>query len=379
MRALDGIKVVSIERDIAAPFCTSRLADAGATVLTIDHRNSDLVPSPDASTPEPIGCLAWLNRGKSSIALDFATEIGRQTLERLIATADVFMQNLGPGAMDALGFPLERLCSAYPGLICCNISAFGDTGPYAHRRTSDNLIQAESGLASITGGPEEPAVAGIPIIELATGATAHAAVLEALIARGLTGNGADIQISMFDVIADWLTAPLLNAEAGRSPKRTGLVHPLHAPHGVFRSKDGKNILVSIRSDGEWTRLCLEVLEAPTLPDDPRFRTAADRIRNRRATDQAVSDVFATYSRGSLVRRLTDAKIAFADVNTMADLSAHPHLRRVTAETSDGRVSFPAPAPIVIGESRNYGVAPGWQSSDRSGPQLTAAFTLIARD
>src|SRR6185312_4798996 len=212
---------------------------------------------------------------------------GRAQLEELIAGADVLLQNLKPGSMDKLGFPLDRLKQDYPALICCTITGYGDTGPYAHRKAYDLLIQAESGLASITGGPDGPSRVGVSIVDIATGATAHASILEALIARSRTGIGADIRISMFDVMADWLTVPLLNAEAGNPPQRMGLAHPSIAPYGVFRSRDGRDILISIQSEREWKKLCADVLGQPALPSDPRFSSMVARVRNWKLTDAAV--------------------------------------------------------------------------------------------
>src|SRR5262249_48594107 len=227
---------------------------------------------------------------------------------------------------DKLGFALMRLRKDYPRLICCTITGYGDTGPYAHRKAYDLLIQAESGLASITGGPDGPSRVGLSIVDIATGATPHASILEALIARGRTGRGADIRISMFDVMADWLTVPLLNSEAGNPPKRMGLAHPSIAPYGVFRSADGRAILISIQSEREWKKLCAEVLDQPDLPADPRLANMVERVRNRELTDRTVADNFARLARTELLKRLSDADIAFAEVNTMADLAEHPHLR-----------------------------------------------------
>src|ERR1700761_7371408 len=259
--------------------------------------------------------------------------------------------------MDKLGFSLDRLKKDYPALICCTIPGYGDEGPYAHRKAYDLLIQAESGLASITGGPDGPSRVGLSIVDIATGATAHAAILEALIGRGRTGKGADIRVSMFDVMADWLTVPLLNTEAGNPPQRIGLAHPSIAPYGVFRSKDGKDILIAIQSEREWKKLCADVLGQPALPDDPRFSNMVERVRNRQLTDQIVGDSFAAMTRDALLKRLADADIAFAEVNTMADLADHPHLRRIEVQTPNGMVSYPAPAAIFVGQPRHYGAVP----------------------
>jgi itaconate CoA-transferase len=292
------------------------------------------------------------------VIIDLASKEGRATLESLIAGADVLLQNLKPGSMDKLGFALERLRKDYPKLICCTISGYGDDGPYAHRKAYDLLIQAESGLASITGGPDGPSRVGVSIVDIATGATAHAAILEALIARSRDSNGADIRISMFDVMADWLSVPLINAEAGNPPQRMGLAHPSIAPYGVFRSKDGKDILISIQSEREWKKLCSDVLARPDLPGDPRFSNMVERVRNRALTDKTVGDIFASMPRDELLKRLSDADIAFAEVNSMADLAVHPHLRRIEVDTPAGPVSYPAPAAIVIDAPRQYGAVPG---------------------
>jgi formyl-CoA transferase len=357
MLPLEGIKVVAVEQAVAAPFCSSRLADAGAHVIKVERPEGDFARGYDAAAKGQSSYFVWLNRGKDSVVIDLATKEGRQHLEQLIAGADVLLQNLKPGSMDKLGFSLQRLKQDYPALVCCTITGYGDDGPYADRKAYDLLIQAESGLASITGGPEGPSRVGVSIVDIATGATAHASILEALIARGRTGKGADIRISMFDVMADWLAVPLLNAEAGNPPKRMGLAHPSIAPYGVFRSRDGKDILISIQSEREWKKLCADVLDQPALPDDPRFSSMVERVRNRELTDQTVGDSFATMTRDELLQRLADADIAFAEVNTMTDLAGHPHLRRIEVDTPNGKVTYAAPAAIFVGEPRPYGAVP----------------------
>jgi itaconate CoA-transferase len=358
MLPLEGIKVIAVEQAVAAPFCSSRLADAGAHVIKVERPEGDFARGYDAAAKGQSSYFVWLNRGKDSVVIDLATKEGRGHLEELIAGADVLLQNLKPGSMDKLGFSIARLKQDYPALICCTITGYGDDGPYADRKAYDLLIQAESGLASITGGPEGPSRVGVSIVDVATGATAHASILEALIARSRTGKGADIRISMFDVMADWLAVPLLNSEAGNPPKRMGLAHPSIAPYGVFRSRDGKDILISIQSEREWKKLCAEVLGQPDLPNDRRFANMLERVRNRQLTDKAVGDIFATLSRDDLLKRLSDADIAFAEVNTMTDLAVHPHLRRIEVDTPKGVVTYPAPAAIFVGQPRHYGAVPG---------------------
>src|SRR6186713_993150 len=358
MGALDGIRVIAVEQAVAAPFCSSRLADAGAEVIKIERPEGDFARGYDAAARGQSSYFVWLNRGKQSAVVDLATKEGCAELEKLIASADVLIQNLKPGSMDKLGFSRERLLKDYPKLISCTITGYGDEGPYAHRKAYDLLIQAESGLASITGNPDGASRVGMSIVDVATGATAHAAILEALIARGRTGKGADIRISMFDVMADWMAVPLINSEAGNPPKRMALAHPSIAPYGVFLSKDGKGILISIQSEREWKKLCAEVLDRPDLPRDPRFAGMVERVRNRALTDKAVGDSFATMARVDLLKRLADADIAFAEVNTMADLAVHPHLRRIEVDTPNGKVTYAAPAAIFVGEPRHYGAVPG---------------------
>jgi itaconate CoA-transferase len=357
MLPLEGLIVVAVEQAVAAPFCSSRLADAGATVIKVERPEGDFARGYDKAAKGQSSYFVWLNRGKQSVAIDLSTKSGREQLEALIAGADVLLQNLKPGSMDKLGFSRERLRKEYPALICCTITGYGDEGPYKDRKAYDLLIQAESGLASITGGPEGASRVGISVVDISTGATAHAAILEALFARTRTGKGADIRISMFDVMADWLAVPLINSEAGNPPARIGLAHPSIAPYGVFKSRDGKEVLISIQSEREWKQLCAEVLKQPDLPNDPRLSNISERVRNRQLTDKIVADVFGSLNRDELIQRLDDADIAFGEVNSMADLTVHPHLRRIEVDTPKGKVNYAAPAAIFVGEDRHYGAVP----------------------
>src|SRR3984957_16875250 len=358
MLPLEGLIVIAVEQAVAAPFCSSRLADAGAHVIKVERPEGDFARGYDAAAKGQSSYFVWLNRGKDSAVVDLSTKEGRAELETLFSGADVLLQNLKPGSMDKLGFSLDRLKKDYPALITCTITGYGDDGPYAQRKAYDLLIQAESGLASITGGPEGPTRLGVSIVDVAPGPPAPPSILEALIARSRDGKGADIRISMFDVMADWLTTPLLNAEASNPPQRMGLAHPSIAPYGVFRSKDGKEILISIQSEREWKKLCADVLGQPALPDDPRFSNMIERVSNRKLSDATVGASFATRTRDELLKRLSDADIAFAEVNTMADLAVHPHLRRIEVDTPAGPVNYPAPAAIVVDQPRHYGAVPG---------------------
>src|SRR5579872_659711 len=371
MLPLEGITVIAVEQAVAAPFCSTRLADAGATVIKVERPEGDFARDYDANIKGQSSYFVWLNRGKKSVCIDLAKQEGRTQLEGLIAKADILLQNLKPGALEKLGFARERLRKDYPKLIICSISGYGDSGPYAQRKAYDLLIQAESGLCSVTGGAEAASRVGISVVDISTGATAHAAILEALFARTRTGKGADIRVSMFDVMADWMSVPLLNTEAGKPPPRMGLSHPSIAPYGAFRSKDGKDILISIQSEREWKVFCAVVLEQPKLPEDPRLATMVDRVKNRAATDRIVSDLFGSLSRADLIARLDKADIAYGEVNTSADLARHPHLRRIEIDTEGGAVSMPAPAMIVMGETRSYRAVPGLGAD--SSNILTAAI------
>lgn len=361
---LEGLRVVAIEQAVAAPFCSSRLADAGAEVIKIERPEGDFARGYDnVVAGGQSSYFVWLNRGKQSLVVDLASPEGKTTLADLLAKTDVLVQNLKPGALDRLGFGPQKLRQSNPKLIICSISGYGETGPLAERKAYDLLIQAESGLSSVTGGPEAPARVGISVVDIATGATAYSAILEALIGRSVTGEGADIRVSMFDVMADWLTVPLLHEEGGKSPKRIGMAHPSIAPYGVFKTKDDKNVLISIQSDREWVKFCAEFLKQPDKGQDARFARNVGRVSNREATDALVAEVFAGLGETEARELLTKADVAFASVNDMAALSKHPHLRRITVDTAAGPVAYPAPAPIFVHNPRSYGAVPSLGESD----------------
>ncbi|QOG06091.1 CoA transferase [Aureimonas sp. OT7] len=354
---LEGLLVVAVEQAVAAPFCTARLADAGARVVKVERPSGDFARGYDDVAKGQSSYFVWLNRGKESLALDLTRPDDLSVLRDLASRADVLVQNLKPGSLERLGLGAEALRAANPRLINCTISGYGTSGPLAHRKAYDLLIQAESGLSSITGGPAEPARVGISLVDIATGATAHAAVLEALIARGISGKGCDIHVSMFDVMADWLAVPLLQEEGGQSPRRIGLAHPSIAPYGIFTAGDGTVFLISIQSEREWIKFCDVFLGRPDLPKDARFATNVARVRHRAETDALVSAAFATMGEAAATDALTRAEVAFASVNDMAALSKHPHLRRIVVETPNGPVSLPAPAAVVAGQERAYGRVP----------------------
>src|SRR5215831_18372927 len=288
---LSGRLIVSLEQAVAAPMCTCRLADAGARVIKVERPEGDFARGYDTLVHGESAYFVWLNRGKESVIVDLRKAADKALLEAMIAKADVFVQNLKPGAVGKLGFPIARLRRDHPRLIVCSISGFGESGPYAQRKAYDLLIQAESGLASVTGGPEAPARVGVSVVDVATGMNAYEAILEAVIGRERSGEGAEISISMFDAMADWMTVPLLQHEGGRTPQRIGLAHPTIAPYGVFKTRDGANILISIQSDREWRILANDVLGDAALAANPAFATNVERVKRRAETDGRVQAVF----------------------------------------------------------------------------------------
>jgi itaconate CoA-transferase len=352
---LSGLLVVSLEQAVAAPMCTSRLADAGARVIKIERPEGDFARGYDDLVHGECSYFVWLNRGKESLTLDLTMPEDKTLLSAMLARADVFVQNLKPGAVAKLGFPIAELRKKHPRLVCCSITGYGESGPLAQRKAYDMLIQAESGLASITG-TAEPSRVGVSVVDIASGMYANQAILEALIARGRTGEGAELAISMFDAMADWMTVPLLQQEAGAPPARIGLAHVSISPYGAFKSRDNIDILISIQSDREWRVLAAKVLDDAALAADPNFATNVERVKRRAETDGKVAAVFRSLDADALEQKLAAADIAFARVNTPAELARHPHLRRITIGTPSGPVSYPAPAEQRSG-SRHYGPVP----------------------
>jgi formyl-CoA transferase len=352
---LSGLLVVSLEQAVAAPMCTCRLADAGARVIKVERPEGDFARGYDDLVHGESAYFVWLNRGKESVVLDLAKAEDKALLHAMLAKADVLVQNLKPGAVGKLGFAPERLRRDYPRLIVCSISGYGGSGPYARRKAYDLLIQAEAGLAFVTGAPEAPARVGVSVADIAAGMNAYEAILEALIARGRSGEGTEVSISMFDAMADWMTVPLLQHEGGKTPRRIGLAHPTIAPYGVFTTRDGADILISIQSDREWRVLANDVLGDAALAADPAFATNVERVKRRAETDARVQAVFGTTDVAALSKKLDAAEIAFARVSDMAVLARHPHLRRITIATPSGPASYPAPPRA---RTKGYGAVPG---------------------
>jgi len=355
---LEGLLVVSLEQAVAAPYCASRLADAGARVIKIERAEGDFARGYDRAAKGQSSYFVWLNRGKESVVLDIKKPEDNALLQRMVARADVFIQNLLPGAADRAGVGSETLRRKYPRLITVDISGYGDTGPYAEMKSYDLLVQAETGLCMVTGRPEGPGRVGVSVCDIAAGMYAYQAVLEALIQRGRTGEGSAIKVSLFDGMAEWMTVPLLHQDYGEgAPPRVGLKHPSVAPYGAYESKDGQLVLISIQNEREWAKFCADVLGEPSIATDKRFDSNVARVKNTPALDRIIADRFRAADADALAERLLSAQIAFGRVNTVAQFSKHPQLRRVTVATPNGEVALPAPPAQFVGDTRTLGPVP----------------------
>ena len=357
-RDLDGLLVVSLEQAVAAPYAASRLADAGARVIKVERPEGDFARGYDADARGHSSYFVWLNRGKESIALDLKNPDEMKILKQMLASADVFIQNLMPGALERLGVSMANLRTENPALITCDISGYGASGPFAQMKAYDFLVQAEVGLAQITGAPEEPGRVGVSICDIAAGMTAHAAILQALVAKGRTGQGRSIEVSLFHALADWMNVPYLQHQyGGRKIRRPGLHHPTIAPYGAYICGDNRMLLISIQNEREWLRLCVEVLDQPDMPQNPNFDSNVKRVQNRVELDAIINDVFAQHSIETIVKKLQAAQIAFGRLNDMDEFTKHPQNRFIAVRTSAGDVQLLSPGAIVNGVMPRLGAVP----------------------
>ncbi len=357
-KPLSGLLVVSMEQAVAAPYCSARLADAGARVIKIERAEGDFARGYDTAARGLSSYFVWLNRGKESVVLDIKREADRALLARILARADVFIQNLAPGAAARAGFGSEALRARHPRLISVDISGYGESGDYARMKAYDLLVQAESGLCSVTGRPEGPGRVGVSACDIACGMNAHAAVLEALIERGSTGRGKGIAVSLFDGMADWMNVPLIFYEGtGKAPARIGLAHPSICPYGAFETGDGALVLISIQNEREWGDLCAKFLDQPELPLQEGFRTNVERVANRAKVDAHIGATFRTMTREQCAAKLGAANTAYGFVNDVAAFARHPALRRVSLQTPNGPVALAAPAALFSDGPRELGPVP----------------------
>ncbi|RKF12595.1 CoA transferase [Roseovarius spongiae] len=355
---LDGLLVVSVEQAVAAPYVSGRLAEAGARVIKVERPEGDFARGYDHLVHGESAYFVWLNRGKESICLDLRDAGDKALMDRMLARADVFIQNLAPGAIARLGFDQAELRKRYPRLITVAISGYGEEGPQKDLKAYDLLVQAESGLSQITGTKDELTRVGVSVCDIAAGMTAYQAVLQALIGRGVTGQGRHLSISLFHALTDWMNVPYLQyVYGGKEPVRIGLNHPTIAPYGAYTGSDGKDVLFSIQNEREWRVFCADILGQPDLPQDPRFDTNSHRVANRVALDAIIRPVFANVPRDEMVSRLEAARIAYGRVSTMDDLTAHPQNRFVEVGSPTGPVRMLAPGALADGEIPDFGDVP----------------------
>ncbi|MEU5987088.1 CaiB/BaiF CoA-transferase family protein [Streptomyces sp. NPDC047434] len=324
---LEGITVVAVEQAVAAPFATRQLADLGARVVKIERPDGgDFARGYDTAAGGLASHFVWCNRGKESVAVDLKDPRGLALVRRLVAGADVFVQNLAQGAATRLGLDAATLCAAHPRLIAVDVSGYGPGGPYADKRAYDMLVQCEAGLVSVTGTPDQPVKSGVPAADIAAGMYAYTGVLAALVRRGTTGRGGPLEVSLLDALAEWMGHPLHHVmHGGTAPARTGLAHAVIAPYDAYPTADGSLVLLSVQNDREWRRLAERVLERPELADDPGFATNTARVAGRGRTDEAVAAALAPLDAAEALARLEAAGIACARLNTVADLAEHPQL------------------------------------------------------
>jgi itaconate CoA-transferase len=355
MRPLDGITVLALEHAIAAPFCTRQLADMGARIIKLERPGTgDFARAYDARVDGLASHFVWTNRSKESLTLDIKHTSAQRILAGLIDKADVIVQNLAPGAAARLGLSHDALKEKHPRIIVCNISGYGPDGPYRDKKAYDLLIQSESGFLSVTGTPEHPSKAGISIADIAAGMYAYSSILAALIQRGKTGLGSNIEISMLEAMVEWMNFPLYYAFDGASPPvRAGASHATIYPYGPFETGDGKTVMLGLQNEREWLIFCTEILKQPHLFKDPKFNSNAMRNTNREALRQIVLDAFKSMNSDDVTQNLEAAGIANARLNDMADVWSHPQLRArgrwSEVSTSAGLI----PALLPPGENSSF--------------------------
>jgi crotonobetainyl-CoA:carnitine CoA-transferase CaiB-like acyl-CoA transferase len=350
---LDGITVVSLEQAVAAPFATRQLADLGARVIKVERPGTgDFARGYDESVRGLSSYFVWLNRSKESLTLDLKSPQGSAVLAELVSRADVFVQNLAPGAAERLGFGTERLSERHPALVVCNISGYGQDGPWADRKAYDLLVQAETGLVALTGTPEEVAKAGISVADIAAGMYAYSGILTALYQRAVRGSAPAVEVSLFDSLSEWMGSPAYYTQyAGAQPARVGAQHATIAPYGPFPTADG-TVVIGIQNDREWASFCDVVLCDPDLATDERFARNSARVANRAELNLRIGERTTGLSTSEVLALLAEARIANARLNSVADYLAHPVLaerdRWRTVETPAGPIRALLPPAILSG-------------------------------
>ncbi len=347
MSDLDGILVVTLEQAVAAPYASNLLAEAGARVIKIERAEGDFARNYDHVVNGESAYFVWLNRGKESVCLDVKNETDRKILFNILKEADVFIQNLRAGAVASLRLDYDSLKEINPQLIMCSISGYGEEGPFAKMKAYDLLVQAESGLSSVTGTAEGPARVGISLCDISTGMTAYGAILRALIKRGKTNAGTYIKVSLFSVITDWMNVPLLHkAYGGVDTPRAGMNHATIAPYGMYPAGDGKGVVFSIQNEREWKVFCNGVLGDETIAVDERFISVSKRVENRTALDEIIIGVFSNYDQQGLMDLLLNNSIACGRLNLPGDVLTHPQRRSVTVDSPHGTIDLTASGVVT---------------------------------
>lgn len=352
MQPLSGILVIALEQAAAAPLATCRLADAGARVIKIERPGGDFARGYDAVVNGESSYFVWLNRGKESVVLDLKQPDDLVLLKRMVARADVFVQNLAPGATERLGIGSAELRARYPRLITCDISGYGDS-LYRDMKAYDFLVQCESGLVALSGGESEIGRIGVSICDVGTGLNAFGGIMQALFLRERSGKGSGVRVSLFDSAVEWMQVPLAHFTWGAgAPRRVGLHHPSIAPYGAYETADGNLVVIAIQNNREWARFAREVLARPDLVDDPRCATNNARVAHRDLVNDAIKARFATLTRADLVARLDAARIAYGAINSVEDVAEHPALRY---------------RPMPVGEAELRLIASPIRHGSESGP------------
>ena len=355
---LEGIQVITLEQAVAAPYASGKLAQAGARVIKIEREEGDFARRYDSDVNGLSAYFVWLNHGKESVCLNIKDAEDLLILKNIISKSDIFIQNLMPGATNRLGISSKSLREKYPSLITCDISGYGQNGPYSKMKAYDLLIQAESGLANINGSSQEPGRVGVSVCDIAAGMTAFQAILQALIGRNKTGLGRGIEVSLFHSLSDWMNVPYLQTIYGkRKIKRAGLHHATIAPYGVYKCRQDELILISIQNEREWSSLCSLVLDKTDLIEDDNFSNNSNRVINRNMLDQIINDMFGSMLRKDIIKRLQDADIAYGQLSTIEDLNKHPQSNFISVQTSEGEISLLSPGAVINGEEVTFGKVP----------------------
>ncbi len=376
MHELSNILVVSVEHAVAAPYASGKLADAGARVLKVERPEGDFARNYDDFVKGQSAYFVWLNRGKESIALNLKLADDKDVLRSMLMKADVFIQNLGPGVIESLGFSPADLTAQNERLIVCNISGYGTTGPRSTQKAYDLLIQSETALCAVNGIGEEPARVGVSVCDIAAGMTAYQAILEALLGREKDGKGRIIDVSLFHAMADWMNVPYLQKKYGDfTPQRLGLRHPSIVPYGRFTCSDSKAILISVQNEREWAALCSQVFDLPNQVLVPGFESNTARTANRPLVEAWCAEQTAKITSDEFVQRLTKARIAFGHYSELEDLIEHPQNSYIEVEVGDSQVKLLAPGSSVRGEVRDYGAIP---NLDEHGQALREEFFSCAK-